>query len=217
MVLLDRHDRYGAVSIVLHWALAASMLLAWLFGQLGDPRGAPELFQLHNSFGLLALVFALALVIWRLFVSRPEPVVKSPLERILARTVQAGLLAVAIAAPLSGIVALQSEGRPVRFFGIEVLSGNAPSARWLDGATRVLPTPAHADEDREEEEHAYAGGYREEGEAGEAAEELHELLVVPLFLLLLGLHVAGVAKHHLIDRVPVVRRMLGRPALPAAG
>lgn len=186
MVLLDRHDRYGAVSIVLHWALAASMLLAWLFGQLGDPRGARELFLLHHSFGLLALVFALALAIWRLFVPRPQPVVKSPLERILARTVQAGLLVLAVAAPLAGIVAVQSAGRPVLFFGIEVLPGSAAPA-----------APA--------------------GELHEAAEELHELLVVPLFLLLLGLHVAGVVKHHLIDRVPVLRRMLGRPALPAAG
>jgi len=184
MDLLDRRDRYGAVSVALHWGLAGSMITAWICGQLGDPREARELFLLHHSFGLLALGFAVLLVLWRLFVRRPEPVTRSPLETVLARIVQAGLPALAVAAPLAGIVALQSAGRPVQFFGVEILSGS--------------------------------GAAGPSGELDEAAEEVHELLVVPLFLLLLGLHVAGVVKHHLVDRVPVLRRMLGRPAAPAA-
>ncbi len=206
MTLRDGPDRYGLVSLILHWGLAGSMLASWLLGQLDEEGGG---FALHVSLGLLALAFAGGWLVWRLRMPRPQPVVSSPLERTLARTVQAGLVATALIGALSGILAQRAEGDAVRFFGVPVAVPEMPS-----------PVPAaRADGDGER----WGDLWDEEESAGETAgsgsgefwEELHELVVQPLFLLLLALHLAGVVKHHLWDGVPILRRMLGCPLLPA--
>ena len=59
-------EAYGAVAIVLHWAVALFVLGAWLLGQFGDdlPRGNPRETALlvHISLGLAIVAFVAARV-----------------------------------------------------------------------------------------------------------------------------------------------------------
>ena len=201
MVLVDRPERYGWVSIILHWGLAATMLTSWAAGLLEEDSAA---FELHVVAGLLALAFAILWLLWRLWAPRPAPLTRHPWEHRLARLVQAGLLLVAIGSGVSGLLALEGEDMPV------------PGASWFAAAgTWLDPVPAvRADGDAWDEEEMWEVE-EDEGIFGELGEESHGFLAQLLFPLLLALHLAGVIKHHLLDGVPVLRRMLGQPVAAA--
>jgi cytochrome b561 len=69
------HNRYSAVAITLHWAIAALILFnLYLALQFDGLRGLAKfnMFQLHKSVGLTVLLLSLARLAWRL-THRPPP------------------------------------------------------------------------------------------------------------------------------------------------
>lgn len=118
-----RPQRYSAVAILLHWALALLLLfqlgLGWALEDL--PRSTLfAAFQFHKSVGILILVLSLARLGVRLAVQRPAALDASPAARALAGAVHLLLYGVMIVGPISGWI-LVSTARvklPTLLFGL---------------------------------------------------------------------------------------------------
>src|SRR5262245_6164576 len=90
--------RYSLVAILLHWTIAAAILMQFILATRMHGR-TPEafaLFQLHKSIGITILTLSLVRLAWRL-THRPPP--EPPLatwERTLSRIVHFGFYVIMI-------------------------------------------------------------------------------------------------------------------------
>ncbi|KHS46765.1 YceI family protein [Novosphingobium subterraneum] len=101
-----RPERYSALAIILHWAIALLLLfqigLGWALEDL--PKGAVQFsgYQFHKSVGIAILLLSLARLVVRLFKARPAPVQDGKAQMLLASAVHVLLYAVMILGPLTG-------------------------------------------------------------------------------------------------------------------
>jgi cytochrome b561 len=129
-------ERYTAVAIVLHWAIAAAVLFMLPLGFImheraehGDASQALfEAYQLHKSIGLTVLVLTLVRLAWRL-THRPPPLpeVMPAWEKLAARATHWGFYVLTLALPLTGWLYVsagwsihtdESLAVPTRWFGL---------------------------------------------------------------------------------------------------
>jgi cytochrome b561 len=113
---------YGAVAKLLHWLIAALVVLQFALGWLMPdlPRGRPPegLVSLHLSVGA-TIVIAMALrVIWRLAHGAPASIVAVAWQRRLACTAHALLYALLVLVPAAGWAWASAKGWPVSLFGV---------------------------------------------------------------------------------------------------
>lgn len=173
----SRLDRYSTVAIVLHWIIAAAIvvqiLLAWRMDDLHTPLGF-ALTQLHKSVGITILVLSLARLGWRLANPPPPMMGLTGWERGLAHLTHWGFYVIMIGMPLTGWIMVSAS----RIAIPTLLYGVIP---WphLPGIAGLAP--------------AAKGVWRDFGK------ESHEWLAYGAYLLI-GLHVAGALKHQLFDR-----------------
>jgi len=119
-------DRYGSLSIGLHWlmlvliaAVYACIELRGLFPKGSDPREAMKAW--HSMLGLSVLI----LVCLRIAVQlvgrapriRPEP---SRWIKYSSKLVHISLYAFMIGMPIAGWLILSSEGKAIPFFGLQI-------------------------------------------------------------------------------------------------
>lgn len=177
--------RYALVAIVLHWTVAALILMQIVLAGRMEDR-SPEAFavtQLHKSVGITILLLSLARLGWRLM--RPPPPMPGTLarwEKALAGFTHAAFYGVMIGMPLTGWIMVSTSRIeiPTLLYGL-VLWPDLPGTDGLSGGAR-------------EALHAF-------GEAG------HDLIIKG-FYGLIALHVAGALKHQLFSRdEPVLARM----------
>lgn len=116
--------RYGAVSMLLHWTIAAGIVAQASFGFLLDdiaPRGTPsrgEVINLHKSIGLVLLLLVALRLAWRLR-QRPPPW-PAAMPAWQQRAALAGhrlLYATMLLLPISGAIASNFSRHGIRFFG----------------------------------------------------------------------------------------------------
>ena len=203
-------NRYDAVAVVLHWAIAAAVLanLAcgwWMGGALEDPAlksRAIAAFQLHKSLGLTVLALTALRLLWRLAHRPPAlPPTMRPWERFLAVATHWAFYALMVALPLTGwlnVSAQWADDKPL----------NVPTV-WF-GLFRV-PHLFHAAALPADSRKVIADG----------SMETHETLAW-IAVALLVLHVLAALKHHVVDRDAVLSRMVpgvrakdGAPVEPA--
>jgi cytochrome b561 len=119
-------DRYGSVSIILHWlmllllvAVYACIELRENFPQGSDLRMALETW--HFTLGLSVLVLvALRLL---MYVADPVPRIQPEppgWQHVSARLVHIALYGLLISMPLAGWLLLSAEGKSIPFFGLEL-------------------------------------------------------------------------------------------------
>lgn len=181
-----RRARYSTTAIVLHWLIAAGIVLqVALAGRMQGPP-TPAVFavaQLHKSIGITILLLSLVRLAWRLIhPPAPLPSAMPRWERELARGVHIGFYVVMIGMPLTGWIMVSAS----RFSLPTLLYGVVP---WpnLPGLSTLAP--------------AAKAAWRGFGEAG------HGLLAKAAYGLL-ALHVAGALKHQLFSRdEPVLARI----------
>ena len=123
--------RYGRIAQLLHWATAALVLAAFLYGPGGSEArvyAAPRDFDrhLHETLGSTVFVLVVLRVIWRFFDRRPEPAPISHWMGLAATVVQIVLYLLLFAVPLSAILGAWLEGHPLAYLG--GLSIGAPFA-----------------------------------------------------------------------------------------
>ena len=181
-----RSNRYATIAILLHWIIAALIILQVVLAGRMEGR-TPEAFalvQLHKSIGITVLLLSLARLAWRLLnPPPPEPQTLAPWERALSKVAHWGFYGVMIGMPLTGWLMVSAS----RLDLPTLLYGTVP---WphLPGLVDLAPA-------------AKALWY-------DTAKASHELIIKGFYALLF-LHVAGALKHQLLDRAtPVLSRMV---------
>ncbi len=187
---MTRSGRYTGTAMALHWLVAllviGNLVLVWTIGSLPGPMVRPAI-DTHKSIGITVLGLALLRVLWRL--SHPPPPLPAAYprrERFLAHGTHLLLYALILALPLSGWIHdsafKDASAHPLRLFGLVPWPRIGPIMA-LDPVTK---------------EAVHTTWFR-----------IHGLLAYGLYALL-ALHLLGVLKHHLLDRDPVLHRMLPR-------
>jgi cytochrome b561/polyisoprenoid-binding protein YceI len=181
-----RSARYSTVAIVLHWLIAAAIVLQIMLPARMGPPYTPATFavtQLHKSIGITILLLSLVRLAWR-FTHRapPLPAAMPRWEKTLAKVTHVGFYVVMIAMPLTGwlMVSTSRIVLPTLLFGV---------VPWPDvpGVGGLAPAAKHV--------------WFVIGKNG------HELIAWLIYGLL-GLHVAGALKHQLFSKdEPVLARM----------
>src|SRR5579863_3078993 len=139
MILRNTHDRWGAVSQLLHWLIVALVTLQAALGLTGLmlPIGMEKLAVLarHKSVGLTILGLAALRLIWRwLNPTPPLPGNLNPYERLLARFTHAALYVLLFAMPLTGWIMSSAHGFPVSWFNLYQLPDLVPKSEPLFNA-----------------------------------------------------------------------------------
>ncbi len=126
MTLLNTTNRYGTVSIALHWlmllllaAVYACIELRVLFPKGSDPREAIK--ALHFMLGLSVLGLVAVRLLFRWCAPTPRIQPEPPRwRRVSAGTMHAALYVLMIGMPLLGWLTLSAEGKVIPFFGFEL-------------------------------------------------------------------------------------------------
>jgi cytochrome b561 len=176
--------RYSVVAILLHWSIAAALVLQVVLGwRLEDEEVfvRNRLLQLHKSIGILVLALTLGRLLWR-FWGRPPP--RNTLNRVeqaLAHWVHIGLYVLLLALPLSGwaLSSTRSVGT-FHLFGF-VPWPNLPFISSLSGS--------------------------DEQTLSDNLGSVHPMIAW-LMIGLIGLHISGALWHHFLLRDGTVSRML---------
>jgi cytochrome b561 len=172
-------ERWGSVSIALHWTIAALILLVQVPAGLtmeAVGRGPLQdfLYNLHKNTGLVIFALAVVRLGWRW--THPVPVLPADLpawQARAARVTHVLLYLVLFAMPITGFLYTALGGFPVPLF-------------MLYDLARLLP---------------------ENKPLAEVFQTLHYLLQFVLYAVVL-LHVAGALQHHYVRQDGILRRML---------
>jgi cytochrome b561 len=193
---IDPGDRrYDRASILLHWTIAALILiqigLGWYMNEVLPDHSPAQaaILPLHISVGLtILLLLVLVRIGFRLSHRAPAlPPGIAPWERLLARASHVLFYLLMLAMPLTGWALVSLGGKPIKFWGLPwpVLPGM--------GALFGSPAPRPV---RHELSH------------------IHVYILIWIVLINLALHVAGALKHQ-FDGSPVLWKMIGMK--PPAG
>lgn len=171
-------SRYSLGAIVLHWAIAIAVIVAWRIAESAEHGSQAEEAAImgdHMALGMLILFLTVLRLIWRLTHSHPAfPQDLARWETLLARAVHVVFYALLLGLPLLGWLGTSMEGAPIDLFGAFTI----PS----------LPVAANRG-------------------LGHELLEVHGSLG-QLMLFLIALHVLGAVKHHFVDRNGALYRML---------
>jgi cytochrome b561 len=198
MQVRNTRERYGAVAKLLHWLmlvlLAGMVALGLYMEDLPVQEKMPGafgyvLYQLHKSFGFVALALALVRLVWRLVnPAPPAPREHGVLLVWAAHASHVLLYVLMFAMPVTGWL----------YVSADPLSHTMIPTRFFD--TFVIPNLLDADQ-------ALRDFFR----------GLHGLLA-DVLMITVGVHAAAAIGHHVVFRDDVLVRMLpfARPRPPAA-
>jgi len=113
-------NRYAAPSRLLHWMIAVLVLLTWPLGIMIDfakKEVVLDFYLVHESLGFLVLWLMLVRVGNRL-VNTPPHHAAPAIERFAASTVHGLLYLFLIVMPVSGFLATNAHGFPLKWFGL---------------------------------------------------------------------------------------------------
>lgn len=175
--MVTASDRYGRLSIVIHWITLAILVAVYACIELreGYPRGSEireALKTWHYMLGLTVFFLVWVRITARL-VGRTPPIVPAAprWQLVIANAVELALYALMIVLPLLGWVMLSAEGEAIPFFGLQLPA--------LVGANEAL---------------------------AERTKEVHESLAT-IGYFLIGLHAIAALFHHYVRRDNTLRRM----------
>lgn len=179
----NTRERWGSVSIGLHWTIAALVLLVQVpAGLIMDAVGPGTVqnvgYNIHKTTGIVIFLLAVVRLGWRW--SQPVPALPADLPAWQARaaaTTHVLLYLVLFTMPITGFLYTAMGGFPVPFFGLYDLS-------------RLIPVHKPASE----------------------VFKLAHVSLQWLLYAVVALHVCGALHHHVIRKDGVLRRMLSPTA-----
>jgi len=129
----SQFPRYTLIQRVLHWLIAAVVLLALTtggtIGYLGfdglraqfGPAGTDFIYTMHKTLGVMILGLMVLRIAARLGLGKPEYAVPlPPAQRIASRVVHNLFYVLLLVMPVLGWLATASGGYPVHFFTLEL-------------------------------------------------------------------------------------------------
>jgi len=171
-------ERYGALSIGLHWLMLLLLVAVYACIELRGffPKGSDLREALKTWHFMLGLsVFVLVWLRLLSYLTGPFPRIEPELpkwQKLSAKLIKLALYVLMIVMPLAGWLILSTEGKPIPFFGLQL--------------------PALVNENKN---------------LAELLKELHGTVgTVGYFLI--GLHAAAALFHHFVLRDNILRRML---------
>ncbi|MFZ0853976.1 MAG: cytochrome b [Hyphomicrobiaceae bacterium] len=175
-----RTDHYPATSKLLHWLVAACVLVtvpvAIVMDRVGQGPTQDSLYNLHKSLGVLILVLMVLRLINRLVAGALAPEAEiEPWQRAVSSIVHTSLYVLLLAMPIVGYIANSAYGASTPFFGLFELPSIVGKNEEL--ATRLFTL------------HRWVGW---------------------LVILLVLMHISAALYHHFIRRDAVLKRMLPR-------
>lgn len=180
MQLLNSSNRYGLVSVIMHWlvALAVFALFAlglWMTGLSYYSEWYRTAPALHKSVGAVLFAVMLVRLLWRFLTPKPAPLsTHSASERLLSRLGHAVLYLGIFVVMISGYLISTADGRGISVFEL------------FEIPALITGLPNQAD----------------------LAGEVHFYVAWGLVVLAV-LHGLAALKHHFIDRDATLKRMLG--------
>lgn len=118
--MAESPNRYSAVSLTLHWLIAAMVLAQVILVNMHEAEEGPDPFiGWHKAVGITILVLTLVRLGWR--IGNPAPALPAAMagwEKVLARATQVGLYVLMIGLPLTGWLASSASGRDISWFGL---------------------------------------------------------------------------------------------------
>lgn len=149
MTLRNTPDRYGSISIGLHWLTLVVLIgvyacidLTDLYPKGSEPREALKTW--HFMLGLTVLLLVALRLVNRF--AGGNPVVSPPIpvwQQRLARAIHFALYALMLAMPILGWLVLSAAGKPVPFFGVQLpalLAENKDLAEQLKEVHETIGT-----------------------------------------------------------------------------
>ena len=118
--------RYGAVARAFHWATAALVLAAFIYGPGGSEQrvySAARDFdrQLHETLGLCVFALTILRLLWWTVHRRPGPLPVPRWMEVASKAVQALLYVLLVALPVTAIGGAWLEGHPLTLLaGVEI-------------------------------------------------------------------------------------------------
>lgn len=112
-------ERYAVTTRLLHWLVAVLVLATWPLGFLihyVNNDAKMDFYMLHEGFGFLVLWLMLVRVGNKLIARKP-PAEGSAMEKIAAESVHGLLYLFLIVMPVSGFLATNAHGFPLKWFG----------------------------------------------------------------------------------------------------
>jgi cytochrome b561 len=126
MDLTNTPDRYGKLSVAMHWlmflllvAVYACIELRELYPKGSDPRNALKAW--HFTLGLSVFALVWLRIALRLF--QVTPAITPPIpgwQKVISKLVHFALYALMIGMPVAGWLILSGEGKPIPFYGMEL-------------------------------------------------------------------------------------------------
>ncbi|HHQ6565647.1 cytochrome b [Serratia fonticola] len=181
MLWKNTADRFGHVSVLIHWLVALTVYGMFALGLWMVTLGYYDVWyhqapEIHKSIGTLLFIVMVVRVVWRFISPPPKPLVSySRLTRISAVLAHIALYTVLFAILISGYLISTADGQAISVFG------------WFDVPASVTGLPQQAD----------------------TAGTIHLYLAWAVVVLSV-LHALAALKHHFIDRDVTLKRMLGR-------
>lgn len=133
-MIKDSPERYGRVSIFLHWLMA--VLIGWQLLKIGDRIGDGEhwigqtLVPWHISIGTLLLCLIVLRTLWALSQRGHRPL-QIPATAALVRIGHGLLYAGMVLMPVSGVLAMIGGGHGLTVFGLELV-GEGEEVPWME-------------------------------------------------------------------------------------
>ncbi len=180
MQLLNSSNRYGLVSVVIHWLVALAVfalfgLGLWMTGLTYYSEWYRTAPALHKSVGIVLFAVMLLRVLWRFLTAKPAPISSHSATVRMLSSLGHGLLYLGIfLVMISGYLISTAEGRGISVFDL------------FEIPALITGLPDQAD----------------------LAGEVHFYVAWGL-VVFAGLHGLAALKHHFIDRDSTLKRMLG--------
>ena len=179
-MIVNNTQRWGSVSIGLHWITALLIIglsiVGLLMTELPNSPLKMQVYALHKSFGLTVLALTVLRLAWRFIAGTPTDLPGPRLQTLAAKAVHGLMYFLLLAMPLSGWLFNSAAGFPLRWFNLVQLP------KLFTGYNPALKHLAH---------------------------ELHETGFYVLAALLL-VHAGAALFHHYVLKDDTLKRMTGR-------
>ncbi|HHU4048696.1 TPA: cytochrome b [Enterobacter cloacae] len=184
MQLRNSSQRYGIISMCLHWIVALTVyamfgLGLWMVTLSYYDSWYHQAPELHKSIGILLMMTLVIRVIWRHISPPPAaPKTHSKLTRVSAVAAHVTLYILLFAILISGYLISTADGKPINVFGLFEVPATLSDA----------------------------------GVQADTAGMVHLWLAWSVVILSV-LHGLAALKHHFIDKDDTLKRMLGRSSV----
>ena len=185
----DSIETLSSLTRTLHWCVAIGIFALLGVGVYMTDQKDYSLYPIHKSVGFLFFWLILLRVFWRMVNGWPHPTLDSHFskkEHTLSLIVHWTLLLSTLLMPISGLLMSSMGGHGIYVFGLEIFPNN-PDPSNLQ---KVLPLNS-----------MLAG----------MGKNMHDW-VSSILMAAIALHIAGVLKHHVMDKDSTLKRMMGIPS-----